>query len=239
MVIYKRLIFVLFTIQLLYSDDAGSFEKVQNIPEKLNVETNNLLSRLSYIDKIDIIGWSRNGLLAYRYADDGVSGTIYRFKIVNTINDEIIERDTIESWEAYNEEEVGRYRIKWNSLLEKHNIVGRAVDPCAEIDGNDIILFPLQNYECWFNYSASDYSIVNDETPVYNWKLIIGNEFVQKTITQQITRDRIFVRVRILGYCKSPFENRIAVFVGSVSSHSGNVYFSPKAFGCNMSIGLD
>ena len=99
--------------------------------------------------------------------------------------------------------------------------------------------FPIGNYDCWFDYSVSQNPMVDYEYPIYNWKLIIGNNFVQKTITQQITRDPMLERIKIIGYYKSPFENRIAIFVSETSSYSGDVFYTPRLFGCNMSIGFN
>ena len=242
MVIYKKYMFVLlflFGVQLLYSDTSSNFNSVMSIPYEFSTRSIDWAYSEGFIDKIDLIGWSRNGLLAYRYSDDGVLGWIYCFTIVNTITDEIVEQDSIASWVVHKEEEIEAYVEKWNLLLEKNNIVGKVVDPCAKIDENTAIGFPFGNYGCWFDYTVSEISSFNEKTLMYNWKLIIGNEFVQKIVTQQITRDPNLVRIKIIGYYKSPYENRIAIFISSISTHSGNVYFTPIIYGCNMNVGLN
>jgi hypothetical protein len=199
---------------------------------------------IEYIDKIEVIGWSRNGLLAYRFINEGGrEGFNYHFQIVNTINDKIIEIDHFNTEDIiYHGKEIGTFREKWNILLEKHEILGRVVDPCAIIDGNSIMEFPLENYRCWFDYTInSNNNLSTVLRQGYNWKLIIGNNFVQKIVTQQNGRNNSppQTRIKIIGYCRSPFENRIAVLVSFAENFSGIIFFTPKLYGCNMNIGFN
>lgn len=96
---------------------------------------------------IEAVGWSKNGLFAYRYKHyaDGAGGWVYSFAVINTINDKIIESD-----EIYPDEFSGdlskKYKAKWNSILEKHDITGRIDNPIAEKFKNDLLAFPVTGY---------------------------------------------------------------------------------------------
>ena len=193
-----------------------------------------------YIDKIDLIGWSRNALLAYRYFTPagGYGGLDHNFVILNAITDEIIGHSSIN----LDKEDIEFYRTEYNSSLLAHNISGQITDPGAGIENNYFSTFPYDDFQCWF-----DYSILDDNT--VEWKLIIGNGIVQKTITEQISESPFLDSIRILGFFVSPYENRIAVFVSLVfvypldeSFSEGRleetVSFTPMLFGCNMNVGF-
>ena len=235
---YLLLLYFLFSIQFIFCNDNNVFHGVSTIPYP--IDTMRALDwgyKSGYMDKIELIGWSRNSLIAYRYIDDGggYGGFNHHFVIVNTINDENIEQDYFNSLDINTQEKIDTYKEKWNTLLRKYNITGEIIDPCAKIIDSNVMEFPSGNYRCWFDYSC----LISEEIPVYNWELIIGNEYVQKTVTHQITRNLILVRIKIIGYFKSPFENRIVIFLSSASTFSGNVYFTPSLYGCNMNIGLN
>ena len=234
------LILCLFVVQTAFSQmnndaDGSTVEMMQVIELNDGIEFDANIH--DYIDKIEVIGWSRNGLVAYRYADDGggYGGVNYCFVILNTINDNIIEQDSFNSLDVSTEREKNEYRVKWNSLLEKHRITGRVINPNAKIDNGNVLKFPFGNFQSLF-----DYNIIDEETVA--WKLLVyntGNPTIQKTVTHQTSNNPVLRRIRILGYHKSPYENRIAVFVSHISSFSGNVHFTPKAFGCNMNVGFN
>ena len=192
------------------------------------------------IDNIEFIGWSRNGLLAYRYFTPagGYGGWNHNFVILNTITDEIIGHSSVD----LDKEDMEFYRTEYNSSLENHTISGRITDPSARISNNSALKFPFENYQCWF-----DYDILDDDT--VEWKLIIGDGTVQKTITEQKTAKTFLHSIRILGFYKSPFENRIAVLVSLVYIYPSDesfsegrveetVSFTPMLFGCNMEVGF-
>ena len=244
MTVYKKILFLmlsLIVVHFIFGDEKNDFHRVSSVPRKIDhPELLDWGYKMGYMDKIELIGWSRSSLLAYRYIDDGggYGGFNYHFVIINTINDEIIERDSFNSQNVKTQREKDTYKVKWNLALKKFNIIGEVMDPCAPINNNDVMKFPLSNYECWFDYSYSVCDIDGARSD-YSWKLIIGNSYVQKTVTSQITCHLFLIGVKIIGYYKSPFENRIAVFLSFSSYFSGNVGFTPTLYGCNMNIGLE
>jgi hypothetical protein len=136
---------------------------------------------------VEMIGWSKKGLFAYRYRN--ISGEC-TFVIINTITNEIIERDYVIMGEDYvgiyggssvsfcyfNEDGtfntkgltakwntlndfIEDYRIKWNTLLEKNHIIGKIADPFSENFQNTLLEFPIDNNSCWFDYvTNNDYN---------------------------------------------------------------------------------
>ena len=212
--------------------------------------------------EIEKIGWSEKGLFAYRYRcylDDGRgTGWVYSLTIIDTITDKIIENDSIELYDPEDEaDEISgnlseEYKTKWNALLEKHNIVGRVNDPVSEYFKMDFLEFPINNFICWFDYQVKrviKFNKTYGEKMPYNnvkWKLVIGNSTIQKKISENTGEygGNYFLNIygrKILGYYKSPYENRIVVVTTNYYwvSYSGG-YFSVglDLFGCNMNVGL-
>jgi hypothetical protein len=190
---------------------------------------------------IEIIGWSRDGMIAYRYitTESEASSWEYRFLIVDTVTDNIIENDCftmIDWYEEIKKELSEAYKAKWNILLRKHDIIGIINDPFKEINKNDFNKFPINNFECWFEYSIEKNK--DDFANLIHWKLIIGNNNVQKTINHATERGYYDIHGRkILGFYKSPYENRIAVFVSSYDSFV-HPFWGVRLYGCNMNIWL-
>jgi len=233
----------------------GSFENNNEAMKLLQLDTN------PFTD-IEMIGWSAKGLFAYRcrcYMDNGQgTGWIYSFKIIDAVTDKIIEEDSIELYDPEDESEEmpaalsGEYKTKWNKILEKHNIAGRVNDPVSENFKMDFLKFPINNFNCWFDYQIKretnfdeswDEDITSDTV---NWKLIIGNSTIQKKISENSDEYGMpfFGNVsgrKILGYYKSPYENRIVVITINYFwySYSGGYYsVGLDLFGCNMNVGL-
>ena len=215
---------------------------------------------------IEIIGWSNNGLFAYRTMhvhDSGMwGGMIYSLIVINTINDEIVERESFIVSNTENDEidqqhaEVlgaivlpetsgdltKEYIAKWNTILGNYKISGEVDNPVAGDFVNNLLEFPINNYNCWFD----DSEVVEGEKNVINWILIIGNENIQKKISEG--KDELFsgsyhnIKGRkILGYYKSPYENRIVVvtiYYDWISFSGGYHTVKLDLFGCNMNVGL-
>jgi len=211
--------------------------------------------------EIEMIGWSEKGLFAYRdrcYLDNGIgNGWVYSLTIINTVTDTIVEEDSIELYFEDEPEEMSDdiskvYKTKWNKILEKHNIVGRIDDPISENFKMDFIEFPINNFNCWFDYQVKRVTKFDEtygENMTYNtvnWKLIIGNNNIQKKISENYDEygGNYFLNRygrKILGYYKSPYENRIVVVTINYSwvSYSGGYYsVGLDLFGCNMNVGL-
>ena len=220
----------------------GAEELTINI--KQTIELNETMASSSdpdYAAKIEVIGWSRNGLLAYRYFTPagGYGGWNHNFVILNTITDEIIGHSSVN----LDREDIEYYKSEFNSSLKEHNITGHITDPSAKIEGNNALQFPLEDFQCWLEYEKRDVDAVE-------WKLLIGNGSVQKTITQQRTESPFLNSIRIAGFYKSPYENRIAVLVNLVFIYPADESFgegiihetvscTPMLFGCNMNVGFN
>jgi len=225
---------------------------------------------------IEMIGWSNNGLFAYRTKhlnDSGMwGGWIYSLVIIDTVTDEIIERErfivntAIDQDDAKNlnatllpegiyNEISKEYIAKWNAILRNHKISGEVGNPIAGEFVNNLLKFPINNYNCWFDdpeytfekykYKSGD-EVVEFKKDVYNWILIIGNENIQKKISEG--KDELYSSDmpningrRILGYYKSPYENRIIVvtiYYDWVAFSGGYHTVKLDLFGCNMNVGL-
>jgi hypothetical protein len=116
----------------------------------------------------------------------------------------------------------------------------------------DFLKFPINNFNCWFDYQITrktefDEDWNNDITSgTINWKLIIGNNTIQKKISESSggyggNSFWNIYGIKILGYYKSPYENRIVVVKTSYHwvSYSGGYYsVGLDLFGCNMNVGL-
>jgi hypothetical protein len=213
---------------------------------------------------IEMIGWSNNGLFAYRTRhlhDSGMwGGWIYSFIVINTITDEIIVRESfivgdIENYEYYQDiaknldatvlpEEISsdltkEYIAKWNTILGNYKISGEAGNPIADDFVNNLLEFPINDYNCWFD----DFEAEKD---INKWTLIIGNENIQKIISEgkyELYRDMHNIKGRkILGYYKNPYENRIVVvtiYYDWISFSGGYHTVKLDLFGCNMNVGLN
>jgi hypothetical protein len=206
-----------------------------------------VLSRIDTNISIEVVGWSENGLFAYRsrhHREDGrFGGWVYSFVIIDTNNNEILKRDFIEmsSWMFFDGEYVpvteeilgylsGEYKTKWNAILEENNINGRIDNPFESVFQYDLLDFPIDSFYSWF------------EVPdIIEWKLILGNNTIQKIISENTMEedhrwDNIYAR-KILGYFKSPYENRIVIAVGRYywGAFSGGFSFAGiELFSFNM-----
>jgi len=229
---------------------------------------------------IEMIGWSNNGLFAYRTKhmhDSGMwGGWIYSLIVINTISDEIIERESFIAGDAANyeyfqdvanylnavllTEEISsdltkEYIAKWNTILRNHKISGEAGNPIASDFVNNLLEFPINDYNCWFDdpeYTFEKYKfksgneVVEFKKDVYKWMLIIGNENIQKTISEG--KDELYADMhningrKILGYYKSPYENRIVVatiYYDWIAFSGGYHTVKLDLFGCNLNVGLN
>jgi len=223
---------------------------------------------------IEMIGWSNNGLFAYRTKhlhDSGLwGGWIYSLIIINTVTDEIIERERFIVNTAIDQDDAKHlnatllpeeissdltkeYIAKWNTILRNHKISGEVGNPIASYFVNNLLKFPINDYNCWFDdpeYTFEKYKFktgddVEFKKDVYNWMLIIGNENIKKIISEG--KDELYADMpningrKILGYYKSPYENRIVVatiYYDWIAFSGGYHTVKLDLFGCNMNVGL-
>ena len=208
--------------------------------------------------------------------DDGmISCWVYSLVVTNAVTDEIIKTDTaaivelkedsetreyVDSLSGFfsfklffkeEREEVSiEYRNRWNVILEEHNISDRVSDPFSETFRPDLLQFPINDFNSWLEHNTSTITRQQatgvTEWDIVSWKLIIGNDKVQKIITEKEDEEHRFIDNisgrKILGYYKSPYQNRIAVVVSHyryAPVSSGNHRIELDVFGCNMNAGLN
>lgn len=247
--IKNKVIFIIFLLVLTFysfPEETTSYRNQQYIFSWDNYNEDQIRDIKKELDQniyspFEMIGWSKNGLFAYRYRYyiDAAPAVVYNIAILNSITDEIIENDsiTVYGWNSDNESSYIEYKNKWNNMLEKYNIIGRIEDPISSNFKNDLQIFPINNISCWFDYTIIKYDEW-DTNDIIKWKMIIGNNTIQKTITEKSERPYVNIAGRkILGYFKSPYENRIVVVTNYYFTYFGpgsNVNF----YGCNMDVGL-
>ena len=236
------------------------------------------------LSNIEAVGWSPDGLFAYRYRyriDNGmISCWVYSLAVINAVTDQIIKKSTVAITELFNKEFPGdeeleyvadisrnwgikiffreireeptrEYANRWNAILAKHNISGRVDDPFSETFRQDLLQFPIDGF-----YARLEHNITTvmqwqegtkreTEADIVSWKLLIGNERVQKVIAEGEDEEQRFIDNvsgrKILGYYKSPYQNRIVAVVSRsrfVPISGGNHSVSLDVFGCNMNVGL-
>jgi len=225
---------------------------------------------------IEMIGWSNNGLFAYRTRhmhDSGLwGGRIYSLIIIDTVTDEIIERESFIVNTAINQDDAKHLNAtllpedissdltkeciaRWNTILRNYKISGEVGNPIASDFVNNLLEFPINDYICWFDdpeYTFEKYrfnsvnEVVEFKMDVYNWMLIIGNENNQKIISEG--KDELYADMpningrKILGYYKSPYENRIVVvtiYYDWIAFSGGYHTVKLDLIGCNMNVGLN
>jgi hypothetical protein len=192
----------------------------------------------------------------------------YSLVIIDAVTNEIIERDSIVIGEGfigivgenstsylYDEKEqpglrgntanlneiLEGYKIKWEELLRKHNIAGRAGDLLADNFQTGLSDFPINNYSCWFDYDKDNNSSDPFESEsIIKWKLMTGNDAVQKIISEHDEKTGIWhiIGSKILGYYKNPYENSIVVVVSYYRyndySDFNNLWGTLNLVVCNM-----
>jgi hypothetical protein len=233
----------------IYGEEIISLKKQKYIFERTSKQTlENIKTNLDENSNspIEIVGWSKDGLLAYRrvlFGGDG-PGVQYDIVIFNPIDDRVIEEDSMVVYSYFDEEFVDKmiieYKTKWNLLLKKYNIIGEIDNPTGRIVQTDFLQFPMGNFDCWFDYTINkELDKWEMEGTWINWKLIVGNDKVQKIINTAKEQEYVEISGRkILGYIKNPYANRIVVLVNYFA-----FYFGPRGmvnlYGCNMDVGLN
>ena len=212
---------------------------------------------------IEPVGWSIDGLFAYRYRylQDSGSGQfwIYALAIINTADGKTAEKDSVETEAAGAgpaKERSGlseQYKSKWNAMLKKHNIDGSVDDPLSEKFKADLRQFPVSGVHYRFDYYFNKVTEDREEgdaltvVDTVKWKLIIGSGGAQKTIADEVKVMRssfpndIYGR-KILGYYGSPCSGRIAVIVSEYhwTPFSGGHYtVGLDVFGCSLNVPQD
>jgi hypothetical protein len=193
-------------------------------------------------------GWSADGLFSCQYLiHRGTGGEKTILKIVDTISDEIL-RESVKEIEffsvQYEEEIVVTAKNNAEERLRNHKELGEI--SLFKKDLGDVVLpqaFPLvegsQKYSCWFNYTVEKLN-EGDARSIIKWKLYAGNGFGSKVISsgEYKTYEGVISGKRIVGYYKSPYEDRIVIVVQTVD-HDPEIYHDRFEFyGCHLNVGF-
>ncbi|MDR1315953.1 MAG: hypothetical protein LBK13_03675, partial [Spirochaetales bacterium] len=161
------------------------------------------------------VGWSPKGLFAYQtgFYDGHFSGV--KLVIFDTVNDKLVEEAFITTY-APGEDIIEEYDediAQWNKILEKYQINKRIPAFQETTRASTLQNFPLQhnsrNLLCWFENKTvpGKYS---DERNV-TWELFAGDTAIRKRVSSGEESSYMFTGAKILGYFKSPFEERIVI----------------------------
>ncbi len=188
------------------------------------------------------IGWSQNGYFAYAIYEDNwnARGSFKRSEVTifDAVTDKIVEN--YESGAAYNDDEssVGEVlSLEDFWLSEKHNIT-------EMLRRHNIISvpnLPMEENLSVYGLGAEFQIDPPNAEPGLDYShdnLIITNRSGEKKQIAEV--GNMYTSVQILGFFKSPFENRIVFYlrikyVGSPSQ--GEVYY--KLVGCHLTVGFE
>jgi uncharacterized repeat protein (TIGR02543 family) len=207
-------------------------------------------------DPIEPIGWSRNGLFAYRI--DGSNSVIpasgYDLNIFDTVTDEYIDNKTVwtsfpdEGFEYPDDKVLAEIKQEWQEFLAKYEIIGEVQNPIAEIE--DYAYFPFEEgtgyginnnttFYCWFEYELIN-SDEEWEDEIIDWKLMVEVDNKQKLVASGRESSFMLWGKQIKGYFKSPYENRI-IIIGADVGHGfeGETAIRTKLYGCHLSVGFE
>jgi hypothetical protein len=194
---------------------------------------------------IEPAGWSRNGIFAYRTAYDypDIPSGGYSLIIYDTVTNEFIEKDNIPTYgpgaKYPDEEEIARIKTRWARLLERYRIAGEIEAPLAEINEGGYQRFEDKNMECRFDYEASYSQWAGGISEEINYSLILEKNGRRKTIDTGAFFSLIDLGKRIIGFCESPYENRIVIFTLGCGKYYNGVTVSQSLHGCDMDAGFE
>ena len=197
---------------------------------------------------IEPVGWTNKGIFAFRttWFNDVMPGGGYALRIFDTVTCESIENDLLLLYYNWDEstdertaqaEEIARIKTRWPRLLDRYGITGVIEDPAREIREGGYQSFEGSDYRCYFDYEIYGNKQWSEEI---EWRLIVEFEGKRKTVFSTRIASDIVCGEKIIGYYKSPYENRIAVLVVNiVSGFEGAVDTSISFFGCDMDAGFE
>jgi hypothetical protein len=194
---------------------------------------------------LNLVGWSPKGLFAYQtgFYDGHFSGQ--KLVIYDTVEDKLIEESFITTY-APGEDIIVAYDEKllvWNKILEKYQVNNRIPTFQESTRTSDLQNFPLRhnlrNLLCWF-----EYRIVPDEYYAYDfdvtWDLFVGDNNICKKVSSREESAGLFSGAKILGYFKSPFEERIVIITVFRDGGFENEYWMGlRLYGCHLNVGFN
>jgi len=203
------------------------------IPPKTHIEIGS--ESMWYNPDIRIWGWSRTGNVALSTEDASGAGIdIAQFIIINLVTDEIVfklNNDAIFDKLRNNELDDG-YDVLDFYQTEKSGIMAAMKNNGIEEHHTPFLAFPLVMDN--FNYTA--YTRVIEETEDEKKFDIIVSRNGKDKVINTAPIPAYFSEDRVIGYYKSPFENRILIVSGATkTSHSVSYRFS----GCHLTVGFN
>lgn len=203
----------------------GDIERIQREFENYEIRT-------------EVVGWSQNGLFACRtrFYNYGRPGSGYNLIIFNTVNDRILENDELYTSAPFEEfpsnELIAETRNRWNELLRIYGIIGQIRNPVEEINEGGYQMFERENFECWFNYEIYGDGAWNEEI---NWRLMAEISGKQKIVSSKTMPSYLYGE-KIMGFYKSPYENRIVI----LALRQGREFMiQPDFYGCHLNVGFN
>jgi hypothetical protein len=204
---------------------------------------------------IEVIGWSNTGLMAYLQEFDNYQvGGIIGIKLVifDAVSDQVVYEDYYDSITSTEEEKKTTIQ-NWNNTLEKNNIRERIIHFGKWLNVTPVNLFPhtlgKTSYDVWFDVTIEEDSEKNEweERLIINWVLKAGNGLKTKNIANGKKTSRGFigngggyVGSEVIGYYKSPHENRLVVVIAHYSSEfEGDIMQTIELHGFHLDIGFN
>ena len=221
----------------------GRFNREQISEAFLNYRNRTLDAFSGYTIFVDAIGWSSNGLFAYRnsFYSPAYPASGYELVIFDSVTDTIIDRSLLsfgpsfEDDELTTEERIDAAKNTWNELLRTHGIAGEIGNHVEKISGAVYETFEGKAYEAWFNYNI-------DLNENIRWELVVGIENRQKIISSGYGFTENLSGKKIVGYFRSPYEDRIVIMTITIG-RGGTGEVRPAAdvdfYGCDMRIGFN
>jgi hypothetical protein len=245
--------FCLFAQQTKFVPPDGIFFRFGDSVQVYAADDFDRLWNVAFMDygrRVYSVGWSRNGNFAYmiQYIPDTVGGHFYDFHVINLVDDVMLFEDNLSLavYSSADEDErekaatvvENKFR-EWNVLVKQYNIDGTIESPGQ---GTTIQKFPHKfsnwNYDLYYESQNIDGDESRNIDRECDWRLILSRKN-NSTATQKIISTgaikNSYEMHSILGYYKSPFEDRIAAIICRETWARG-IGFS--VFGAHLNVGF-
>ncbi len=218
-----------------------------------NEENPVIKTRIYWSPRIGVVGWTKNGLFAYRKIDNYQQENGVKLVIINAIEDKIIEEEKIitswEGWKENSKEEIEDGLKKWNELLKIYGFQEEIKEVFSQTNFVKPMQFPMsendKTYDCWIDSVIEE----RDDYWTTKWNLIVSNEEMKKVIasgeekTYGFDHENSYLGSAVIGYFLSPYENRIIVLImhfdaGKPDMIGWEINTRINYYGCHLNIGF-
>jgi hypothetical protein len=253
----KLLIVIVFfeTLLNLQSQEIFSRQKGKIIyMDEPEYTDSRIIDDMKYPARGNIIGWSPNGLVAYEdlglhydfnYGPPRESIEI-KLVIFNAVEDKILEKIEVE-YNKNNMTEKSNALNRLNVILRRYNINGGMENYLDEKIGGELLQFPIRigniTYDSWLEATVE--ALEDDygwDERVIKWDLIVSNGTGNKRIAagKNPSIGYGYGTTQIMGYYKSPYENRIIVAIRNFQrGFEGDIGWYIGFYGCHLGFGFD